>query len=104
MDLNVFTVCVIAHFCRFRTVRARLLFTRRPRSGSLDCISALWLTGLKSSKHLHLFMPTKDVVVGCCAETGLEQAQVLSFVFNISNVVLLLDELAVVSRLLCGLN
>lgn len=48
-----------------------------------------WLTGLKSSKRLHLFMPTKDVVGVLCLETGLEQAQVLSFVFNISNVVLL---------------
>ena len=76
-------------FCRFRTVRARLLFTRRLALGAWTALVPWWLTGLKSSKHLHLFMPNKHVVRGAVLETGLEQAQVLSFVFNISNIVLL---------------
>ena len=62
MDLNVFTV--VYHFCRFRTVRARLLFTRRLALGAWTALVPWWLTGLKSSKRLHLFLPTEDVVRG----------------------------------------
>lgn len=60
----------VCRMCLRRTVRARLPFTRRLALGAWTASVPWWLTGLTSSKYLHLFLPTKDESRVLCLATG----------------------------------